>query len=242
MVQKLSLYDFLANLIPGLAFLGALSWLGQFLHYPRIIPIADSIGETSVLLAWAYIVGLLIQGIAQGVVEKIVLAMTGGFPSARWLLDNEYGFSPDYKTRLKKAIGEYFQISVEPKLPDNLSRKAAKKAKLSRYQELFYLCYNLVDQKKLSDRPLAFNAHYGLFRALFTLSLILLLLFISVTIWKWEYISQQGATSLFYTAIVFLISASLISYYRMRKRGEDFARSIYDLFLTFHAEEEGGRS
>jgi len=87
MIQKFGLYDFLANLIPGLAFLWALSWLAQFFGHTPIIPVSGSIGDASVLIAWAYIVGLLIQGVGQSIVERIVLAVAGGFPSARWLLN-----------------------------------------------------------------------------------------------------------------------------------------------------------
>ncbi len=234
MIQKFGVYDFLANLIPGLAFVWAVTWIGQFLNSSSLVPIAGSLAETTVLIAWAFIVGLLIQGIAQGGVEKIDLATTCGLTSARWLLEGERGLSPEYRDELKKAIGAYFTVSVEPNLANNIEEKDAREVRLRRYQELFYLCYNLVELKKLSDRPLAFNAHYGLFRALLTLSLILLPLFSSVAIWKWQAISQQGAAGLFGSVIVFLVLSSVISYFRMKKRGEDFAKSVYDLFFTFY--------
>ncbi len=197
MLQKFGLYDFLANLIPGLAFLWALSWLGQFFGHTPIIPISESIGDASVLIAWAFIVGLLIQGVAQGVVERIVLAVTGGFPSSRWLFDGGKGFTEEHRRQLKGAI----------------------------------------DQKKLSDRPLTFNAHYGLFRALFTFALALLAVFGSTLALKWKEILQRDSLALFQAILLFLILASVISYFRMQKRGEDFAKSIYDLFFAFYRQE-----
>ena len=241
MVQRFGLYDFLANLIPGLAFLWALSWLAQFFGHTPIIPISASIGDASVLIAWAYIVGLLIQGVAQSIIERIVLAATGGFPSARWLLDGGEGFTEQHRRQLKDAIHNSFGEPVEPTIPKDADKKTGRNACLRRYQELFYLCYNLVDQKKLSDRPLAFNAHYGLFRALFTFTLMLVIIFGSTLVWKWKEISQSGSVGLFQCVLLFLVLASVISYFRMKKRGEDFAKSIYDLFYAFYRQEKDAK-
>lgn len=236
-MQKLGLYDLIANLIPGLAFLWALSWLAQFFGYTPIVPISGSIGDTSVLVAWAYIVGLLIQGVAQSIVERIVLTLTGGFPSAKWLLEGGDGFTEQHRRRLKDAIHDYFGEPVEPAIPKDAKAEFVRKMRLRRYQEVFYLCYNVVDQKKLSDRPLAFNAHYGLFRSLLTFALILLIVFGSGLAWKWGEISQRNSTGLFVCVLLFLALTSVISFFRMKKRGEDFARSIYDLFFTFYRQE-----
>lgn len=241
MLPKFGLYDFLANLIPGLAFLWALSWLAQFFGHTPIIPISGSIGDASVLIAWAYIVGLLIQGVAQGVVERIVLASSGGFPSARWLIDGGEGFTEEHRRQLKEAIHEYFAEPVEATIPKGVDKKTARKASLRKYQELFYLCHSLVDQKKLSDRPLDFNAHYGLFRALLTFSLTLLIVYGSALLWKWDEIAQRNSLGLFECILFFLVLASVISYFRMKKRGEDFAKSIYDLFYTFYRQEKGAK-
>ena len=237
MLQKFGLYDFLANLIPGLAFLWALSWLAQFFGHTPIIPISGSIGEASVLIAWAYIVGLLIQGVAQSIVERIVLALTGGFPSSRWLIDGGEGFTEQHRGQLKDAIHNYFGESVEPTIPKEADGKTARRLCLRRYQEVFYLCYNLVDQRKLSDRPLTFNAHYGLFRALVTFSFMLLVVFGAALALRWKEIAQRNSMGLFLCVLLFLVLASVISYFRMKKRGEDFAKSIYDLFFTFYRQE-----
>ena len=172
MLQKFGPYEFLANLIPGLAFISAVSWLADFFGHRPVLPITGTVGETSALIAWAYVVGLLMQGIAEGVVEKIVLAWTGGYPSWRWMIEGGDGFTPEHRSKLKDAIREYFGETVEPRIPTNASPREVLNARRRRYQELFYLCFNLVEQKKLSDRPLAFNAHYGLFRVLLALNLI----------------------------------------------------------------------
>jgi hypothetical protein len=241
MVQKFGIYGIVANLVPGLAFLWALSWLAAFFGHGTVVPVSGSIGDASVLIAWAYITGLLIQGIAQSIVEKIILAATGGFPSARWLFDGDEAFSEQHRKELKEAISNYFGDPVEPAFPVDAGPKKARALRLRRYQEVFYLCYNLVDQKKLSDRPLAFNAHYGLFRAVFTMTLMLVVVFATALASKWNQILQKDAVGLFQCILVFLILASIISYLRMKKRGEDFAKSIYDLFYTFYRGQAGSK-
>lgn len=237
MLQKFGLYEFLANLIPGLAFLSALSWLAQFFGHAPIVTISGSISDASVLIAWAYITGLLIQGIAHNLVERAILAATGGFPSWRWLIDGGEGFTPEHREKLKDAIRDYFGEPVEPSIPKDINGKKALEFVRARYQEVFYQCLNLVEQKKLSDRPLAFNAHYGLFRALLTFMLMLLLTFGSALAFKWGEVQQKHATGLFECILALLIVAMIVSYFSMKNRGEDFAKSIYDLFYTFYRQE-----
>jgi len=237
MLQKLGPYEFLATLIPGLAFISAVSWLAQFFGYSPILPISSTIGETSALIAWSYIVGLLLQGIAEGVVEKIVLAATRGYPSWRWMIEGGEGFTPEHTIRLKEAIQDYFGEPSEPTVPANATRQQILDGQRKKYQELFYLCFNLVEQKKLSDRPLAFNAHYGLFRALLTFTLILLPLFGWALAFRWAEVCKAHAVGLFQLILLLLVVTAAVSYSRMAKRGEDFAKSVYDLFFSYYRQE-----
>ena len=175
--------------------------------------------------------------VAQNVVERAILAATGGFPSWRWLIDDGEGFTPEHRERLKNAIKEYFGEPVEPRISKDSDRKGALQVLRQRYQEVFYQCFNLVEQKKLSDRPLAFNAHYGLFRALLTFTLMLLLAFGSALAFKWGQVQKNQATGLFEGILALLVAAAIVSYFSMKKRAEDFARSVYDLFYTFYRQE-----
>jgi hypothetical protein len=241
MLQKFGLYEFLANLIPGLAFISALSWLAEFFGHKAVLPLTGAVGEASVLIAWSYIVGLLLQGIAEGLVEKLVLLVTGGYPSWRWMIEGEKGFTPEHRTKLKDTIRDYFGEAVEPTIPSDATQRQVLDARRRKYQELFYLCLNLVEQKKLSDRPLSFNTHYSLFRALLTFTLMLLLVFGWALLFNWTEIGQRNAVGLFQLILLSLLVAAIVSYFRMIKRGEDFAKSIYDLFFSFCQQEASGR-
>lgn len=241
MLQKFGPYEFLANLIPGLAFISAISWLAEFFGHKPVMTFTGPLAEASALIAWSYIIGLLLQGIAEGLVERIVLACTGGYPSWRWMIEDGEGFTPEHRAKLKDAIRDCFGETVEPSVPSDYSPQEVLAVRKRKYQELFYLCLNVVEQKKLSDRPLAFNAHYGLFRVLLTLNVVLLAVFATALALHWSEVYLRHAVGLFVSILFLLAIAAVVSYSRMVKRGEDFAKSIYDLFFT-HCRQDASTS
>lgn len=219
MTSKLDGYDFIAALIPGILFLW---WISIFACI-QTIPLTGGLADTSVLFALAYVTGLILQGISQGLTEKILLKLWGGFPSARWLLPDDNNFSKEYKDKIKEIINVKYSIKADDSLP--------KEEKLKKNQEIFYLCYNAVEKEKLSDRPQIFNAHYGLFRCLLTTFSLLVLFGVGVLFID----KPQNSTSIWCFMIIALVGA-IVSYFRAQKRGEDFAKSIYDLFLVKFSE------
>ena len=58
---------------------------------------------------------------------------------------------------------------------------------------------------------------------------------------RWNKVSQMHATGLFISILLLIVVATVVSYFRMIKRGEDFARSIYDLFFSFYRQEANAR-
>jgi hypothetical protein len=169
-------------------------------------------------MALAYVTGLLLQGISQGITEKILTKIWGGFPSARWLLQEDNRLSKGYKEKIFLLVQNNFNIAAEsgPSRDDRMKRN----------QEIFYLCYNAVDKAKMSERPQLFNAQYGLFRCLLT-SFCLLLIGITILIT----IKPGGSGKALWLSSFSLVGI-IISYFRAKKRGEDFAKSIYDLFIV----------
>ncbi|MDW8383128.1 MAG: hypothetical protein RMN51_13595, partial [Verrucomicrobiota bacterium] len=140
------------------------------------------LAETSILIALGYITGLLLQGLSQGVVERRLLKpLWGGFPSERWLLPDDDHFSNEYKNRLFALIRERFGITTDPDLPHNCPPDRARELRLKKNRELFYLVYHAVGET--SQRPLIFNALYGLFRVLLTMFAILALVSLAGLAW-----------------------------------------------------------
>ena len=221
MISKFGLYDLIAAVIPGILFL----WGVSMFSVSTDIPLTGGIVETSVLIALGYVTGLILQGIGQGLTEKILLKIWGGSPSARWLLPDDNKFSREYKSKIKKVVEDKYSIKA--------NEEQSKEAQLKRNQEIFYLCFNAVDKEKLSDRPQIFNAHYGLFRCLLTTFILLFFFDLGVLLF-----GEPQNKSVIYGVLVFAVIGVVVSYFRTKKRGEDFAKSIYDLFLVRFSEQE----
>ncbi|MFZ5517394.1 MAG: hypothetical protein ACOY90_12185 [Candidatus Zhuqueibacterota bacterium] len=220
MVSRFSLYDFIAVVIPGILFL----WGVSFISNSADIPFTGGLAETSVLVALGYVTGLILQGISQGLTEKILLKVWRGFPSAKWLLPDDNKFSNEYKSKIKEIVRAKYSVKAD----DDQS----KEKQLKKNQEIFYLCYNAVDKENLSDRPQIFNAHYGLFRCLLTTFTFLFLFDLGVFLF-----TEPQRKSVILSVLIFTIIGVVVSYFRTKKRGEDFARSIYDLFLVRFSEQ-----
>lgn len=230
-MEKFNLYDFIAVVIPGLLFLWAMSIFANQFGLKMNIPFSGGLAETSVIVALSYIVGLLLQGISQGVIEKFLLWLWGGFPSARWLLHEDTRLSTEYKNKILQIIKQKFDISVNEFRKD-LSLEPKRKSLLQKNQEIFYICYNVIEKEKLSDRPQIFNAQYGLFRCLLTTFSIIFFLSLGILVF-----GKPSNYIIIYTLLTFSFIGTIISYFRVKKRGEDFAKSIYDLFLVHYDKE-----
>ena len=220
MISKFTLYDLIAAVIPGILFL----WVISFIFGSVVIPLTGGLAETSVLVALGYVTGLILQGISQGLTEKILLRAWGGFPSARWLLPDDNKFSNEYKDKIKQIVEDKYSVRADDEQSKNMQ--------LKRNQEIFYLCYNAVDKEKLSDRPQIFNAHYGLSRCLLTTFTLLFLFDLGVLLF-----GEPHKKSVIFGVLILAIIGAVVSYFRTKKRGEDFAKSIYDLFLVRFSEQ-----
>ncbi len=229
MIVRFDLYDFVANLIPGLAFLWCVQLLAGLVGWHLPLDYTGGLAETSILIALGYITGLLLQGLSQGVVEKRILKpLWGGFPSERWLLPDDGHFSAAYKMRLLALIAERFKVATEPLIPADCPPAGAYELRLKKNRELFYLCYHHVGN--LSPRPLTFNAQYGLSRVLLTMFALLTLLSVGGLVWALaEHTNHVAPFSAW--AVLFAVGG-WISYTRCKKRSEDFAHSVFDLFLA----------
>lgn len=232
MIGKFNLYDFIAVVIPGLLFLWVMSIFAAQIRIAINIPFSGGIGETSVLIALSYVMGLLLQGVSQGLTEKVLLWVWGGFPSARWLLPEDTRLSTEYKNKILQIIKQKYGFSADE--PDEqLSPHQKNKVILQKNQEIFYLCYNAVEKEKLGNRPQIFNAQYGLFRCLLTVFIMIIVIAVTTMIF-----ADVKENRLMLAVGVFSLVGTTISYWRVKKRADDFAKSVYDLFLVHYGKAE----
>src|SRR6266446_6043651 len=117
MLSRFSLYDFLAVVIPGLFFLWSLATILDLGIIKEVLPLTGGLPETSILVVVGYVTGLLLQGFSQLVPENLLLALWGGFPSARWLLPEDNRLTADYKKQLSAATEKAFGVALEAKPP-----------------------------------------------------------------------------------------------------------------------------
>ncbi len=229
MIPRFDLYDFIANLIPGLVFLWCVQTLAGLIGWHLPLDFAGGLAETSILVALGYITGLLLQGLSQGLVEKrILIPLWKGFPSERWLLPEDKHFSDDYKKHLLSLIAERFRVATEPDLPPDCPADRARELRLKKNRELFHLCYQHVSNA--NPRPLMLNAHYGLFRCLLTMFALLAMLALAGLVWALMVHRDQVAA--FGVWIGLFAPSAVIAYARCKKRGEDFAQSVFDVFMA----------
>lgn len=229
MIARFNLYDFLADLIPGLVLVWCINLMLSLPGWHLPFDPAGSLAGAAVVIALGYLAGLMLQAASEQYVQKLfLLPAWDGFPSARWLLPDDPHFSKSYKVRLLALMAERFQISTEPEIPAAGSPEPERALRLKKNDELFFLCYRYVDS--FNPRPQIFNALYGLFRSLIGLFGIFCALALAGAV-------VTLICSLFYQAAVFLLLGAIfgfcawLSYGRCKRRSEDFARSVYDLFL-----------
>ena len=229
MLAKFNLYDFIADIIPGITFIWVIERIFVAFGRTSPFPASGQIAETSVLIVLGYLCGLMLQALSETVTEKqALLRIWKGFPSERFLLPGDDTFSDEKKRHIVQLAASRFGVAADVVIPEGLPPEREEHLRRSKNREIFSLCYHYVDG--LSPRPQIFNAQYGLFRCLITLFALLLILSFPVTWGLWSGPPQQNVMLLLMPT-TFLILGWL-SYVRCHKRSHDFARSVYDLFIS----------
>jgi hypothetical protein len=223
-LARFGLYDFFANILPGIFFLWALATVLDVPYLKQALPLTGGLAETSVLMVVGYLTGLLLQGISQLLTERALLWWWRGFPSDRWLLPEDQHLSAEYKADLSAALTRRFSLALE-----SAQSRDPRARRIRRAHEVFYRCYRSVE--KVSELPQTFNAQYGLFRGLLT-TFILLALISLAFVGRELYLTHGLSPSPHLFFAIATCIAVVVCYYRTKKRGEDFARAVLDVFTV----------
>lgn len=223
MTDKFNLYDFIAVIIPGIFFLWSITLISDILGFGLNLSVEGDLTNTTIIIVIGYVIGLLLQGVSQGITEKTLKLIWGGFPSERWLLDNDSKFSQEYKLKLWEKVSTKFDRS-KPLTDEKLKEKERLIILRKKNQEIFYLIYSYIEKEKLTEKHQTFNAQYGLFRCLLTIFFILFVIIFYLLLF---HIPNTDQNLLF---AVFSLVGTIISYFRVKKRGEDFVKCIFDAF------------
>jgi hypothetical protein len=228
MLARFGLYDFFANIIPGIFFLWALGTVIGIRELREALPLTGGLAETSVIVVIGYLTGLLLQGLSQATTERALKWWWGGFPSERWLLAEDDRLTVEYKAQLGRSVERRFGLVLDVSPPPDTD-PAGRKARMKLAHEIFYRCYRSIE--KASDHPQTFNAQYGLFRGLLT-TFVLLALISSGFALQRMWVSRGFVLSSHLVFAAAALVGAIISYQRTTKRGEDFTKAVLDVFLV----------
>ncbi len=233
MANKLGVYDIIGILIPGAIFLWGIQLPLRLQNVTELIPTSGGLTEGSIFLLLSYGCGLLIQGLSFVTVEPIYKKMNGGLPSVLVLLKNDQTFTDEMKHNIIESAKQVLGIDAAKFLNDDVPLKEQKKLS----NDIFRAFNDLLEGEKLSERPLRFNAQYGLFRAFV---LMFFVFFVQTLLWSLgmfgDIVNPQIQLLSHYLFWLWL-SLVLISITRMHKRANDFARSVYQTALLLRKEQ-----
>jgi hypothetical protein len=228
-MDKLTYYDTLANLLPGVVFLWAISVLGPITGDKLpILLTSNTIIDSILFIAVGYVVGHLIQFLSRYSIE----------PFIKWAFWNGYFFSDIYLVSAFKKCSEVelrkYMTFAEKKLgfsvadlsslvdPDVPTRQINKKKAL----DLSRAIYRAVDAKT-QDASLALKAHlqntfYSLFRNLSAVFLILAVSNLCAILFKIVTPSYTIGLTTFFNLL-----ASVAFTIRARQRGELYVKGLF---------------
>ncbi len=217
MTDKFSLYDFIAVLVPGLFFLISIKILFGFGDTDFYITSNSEIINSTVFIVFGYIMGVLLQGISQGITQRILSFFWGGLPSEKWLLDTDKMLTSEYKSILWQKVNQIFSREKPIGNPD-IIKKINK--------EIFYLIYRHIEKQKVTEHHQTFNAQFSFFRCLLTTFMLLLIITIYQIFYTWSFDFKLMSF------LIFSLIGLLVSYSGSLRRGEDFVKCILDSFIV----------
>lgn len=218
-MDKLKYYDIVGHLVPGLFFIGS----NLLTFYLAGVEVGSFISEGAVsvliITAAAYYFGQLLSAISSSI-EPIMQFLWGGKPS-RIILSLETSL-------IHNEIREKTRISLaqECNLPEDIPN--GKKERKTYFDELFARAKSICNKNNLG-RVSDFDAIYGLHRSLFVASLISSLLAILVYKSKIEF-DIKNYFELIPIYIFCLLIATLILFFRTKKRGNYFVTEVIRMY------------
>lgn len=232
-MDKLTYYDTLSNLVPGIVFLWSLPTLGPFSSDAILVLLSgNTIVDSILVVAVSYMVGHLLQFLSKYSIEPLVkrIFWKGQFFSDVFLV-SAYKQCPEAQLSRYVSLAEsklgFSQRDLAVLLDPELLSKETEKNKAI---ELSRAIYRAVDAKT-QDESLAEKAHvqntfYSFFRNLSALFLIVGLLDLAAVIFKPGVLTDT-------VPLVLLLNFALAGIFliRAKQRGELYVRGLFWSYL-----------
>jgi len=158
--DKLGIYDFLGFIIPGLlGILSAQVVYKDIFHLPFPLKLDDGFINSFIFIAISYFIGIIMHEISEFVQEKLLKRIWGGFPSERFLLEDDKTCPEIEKESYYALAKEAFQIE------EGKYDKEKSQLVFDRFRTALQLAGK-------DERSQLFNTYYGMYRNFSTGSLI----------------------------------------------------------------------
>lgn len=222
-MDKLTIYDIIGILVPG--FLGLYAfYLISITFFSDLI----NIGMTNDIITGAiYLFLLLFSGVilheCGEILQKyIFMKLWNGFPSQRFLIDEDETYPKEIKDKLKAATKECFSLEFQ------------KFGKMES-QKIFDLYYTKLQSLGKDDRAQILNAQYGMIRSFIAGTLLLVISYSIITI---STIFNKGLGYAKYDLFITLIGAIILYILarRLGRFGSRFADYIIRGFYIYYTE------
>jgi len=224
--DKLGIYDFLGFIIPGLlGILSAQVAYKDIFHLPFPLKLDDGFINSFIFIAISYFIGIIMHEISEFVQEKLLKRIWGGFPSERFLLEDDKTCPETEKESYYALAKEAFQIE------EGKYDKEKSQLVFDRFRTALQLAGK-------DERSQLFNTYYGMYRNFSTGSLICFLTYFiysivfvfNLVVYK---VKITNDYSFIVTDIVFLIF-TLILFRRTRRFGETYVKYVFRGFAEHY--------
>ena len=215
-MNKLSYYDVLGHLIPGLVFLAGLGLISTHVgdKIPKI-PGGEGV-KVMFVTAGAYYIGHLLSAVGS-LIQPILYFFWGGKPSRRILIANTPHFHSEMRDNVRKNLAK--KCNLPEKIP-NAYRKRAEYL-----DALFGYAQSFCDKEHLG-RIAEFNAAYALHRSLFMASFLAGV----ISLYWISRVSIPIESNLVTLLIAGYFLAAGISFCRARQRAYYFVREVLRMY------------
>jgi len=216
-----NVYDFLGYILPGLlATWAAQVLIGDVLRLPFPLRFGADATETSFFIVVAFVVGHLLQGIAEFaeplVLKRKVETVDGWkrlFPSQQFRRESDEHFSAEFKSAFEERASRLFGLPAGA-------------------PEAFDLAYTYIVLNTNARHTEAFNAIYGLHRGLIVASLLAAAVYLAQTVDSVS-VHPDGDVARQSAIIASLLAASVpLAFTRARRFSVRFADSVYRSFVA----------
>jgi len=223
--DKFTYYDFIADVVPGMIFIGVLNYITPIRIFGNLI--ADSV----YLIFVSYVFGLIIQFFSKYTVEKLVkfTFWKNSYLSDIFLIKDAHKIGLLERKKYLMSIKKIFKYSDSElkRLDEKNIFNKENRPKLDKAKEVSRSIYRALDcstlDKNLAQKAHMQNTYYSLFRGL-SMTFLFVSLLIAYFIIFLPHIDVLIYWVFFGLSVIF----SIVFLIRIKQKGESYIKGLFD--------------